>query len=82
LRQDEADLIDDGAAVVGFDELRGFQKVHYRCPAAAREGPGMIRAVRHEIKTAAIVDNLWRMTGADRYLLYGKAFPQFVLTLP
>ena len=28
LGEDEADFVDDGPAVVGFDELGGFEKVH------------------------------------------------------
>jgi hypothetical protein len=40
----------------------------------------MIRARRDEIKAVAIVDNLWRMTGAGGDLLYGKGFPDILLT--
>jgi hypothetical protein len=32
----------------------------------------MIRLPPAEIKAAAIVDNVWTMAGADRYLLYDR----------
>jgi hypothetical protein len=36
LPEEEADVVDDNPAVIGFNELRDFKKVHQKCPEAGR----------------------------------------------